>query len=248
MMSWWVTFEHVSYLLSISRNSRQPPGWLQMAAVCCLPAFGLRYGRAIAGRKGDRQLIGTTATMQTNGFAILISLCISLILSDAFSPCSGAPSTRASVRRKKSNLSLFRELVGDDEEDLRAAISTIVKQDGLEKFLQSDKRLCVIKLYAPFCKACKAFGVKFRRLALERGDRINAAGEVVHTGMARFGEIEYSSNIKLCKYLNVKKFPTVLIYRGGRDDDQRIGEIDCRNISIEKLLSEMDQVMETVKQ
>lgn len=186
--------------------------------------------------------------MQNNALIIFICLCVSSlnILADAFSPSSGAPSSIASVRRKRSNLSLFRELISDDEEDLRPAISTIVKQDGMEKFLQADDRLCVIKLYAPFCKACKAFGVKFRRLALERGDRINAAGEVVHTGSARFGEIEYSSNIKLCKYLNVKKFPTVLIYHGG-SDEQRVGEIDCRNISIEKLLSEMDQVMEAVK-
>ena len=180
--------------------------------------------------------------MKTNVLLILISL--HLHLSIFLSAEAFAPSTH--TRRIATVLPLFRELISNDDEDLRADVSTIVKQDGLEDFLKSDDRLCVIKLYAPFCKACKAFGVKFRKLALERGDRLNAAGEVVHPGIARFGEIEYSSNIKLCKYLNVKKFPTVLVYRGG-ENKEKVGEIDCRNISIENLVSEMDQVMETTK-
>lgn len=102
------------------------------------------------------------------------------------------------------------------------------------------------RLFAPYCKACKAFGVKFRKLALEKGDKINAAGVVVHHGIARFGEIEYSSNIKLCKHLKVKKFPTVLIYRGGKEGEL-IGEIDCKNISIENLVSATDQLTGTVE-
>lgn len=181
----------------------------------------------------------------------------------------------SSTRRKgtpSSALYLFREFLSDDEEDLRAKIAIIEKKDGLDEFLKRDDRLCVVKwvcfvwvstaahafsfvlwscyrcfrLYAPFCKACKAFGIKFRKLAMERGDRINAAGEIVYPGEARFGEIEFSSNTRLCKYLEVKKFPTVLIFRGG-DTEERIGEIDCKGISIERLVSEMDQVMSTSK-
>ena len=77
-------------------------------------------------------------------------------------------------------LHLFRELISDDEEDLRADISVIEKQDGLDEFLNVDDRICVIKrvylvflfvcsvyadvhlmyiicarFYAPFCKACR---------------------------------------------------------------------------------------------
>ena len=40
---------------------------------------------------------------------------------------------------------LFRELISDDQEDLRTDISTIIKQDGLDEFLKVDDRLCVIK-------------------------------------------------------------------------------------------------------
>eukprot|EP00804_Cyclotella_cryptica_P010734 CCRYP_005512-RA/>CCRYP_005512-RA protein AED:0.02 eAED:0.02 QI:192/1/1/1/0.5/0.33/3/1284/188 len=177
-------------------------------------------------------------------FIFLYSVARTILCSEAFTPWNVRGTL--SLRMKASRLPVFRELITDDQEDLRADISVIIKQDGLNRFLQADHRLCVIKLYAPYCKACKAFGVKFRKLALEKGDRINAAGDVVHPGIARFGEIEYSSNIKLCKHLDVKKFPTVLIYRGGKESEL-IGEIDCKNISIENLVSEMDNVAETVE-
>ena len=49
---------------------------------------------------------------------------------------------------RKSNshsFNLFRELISDREEDLRADIQVIKKQDGLDSFLEVDDRLCVIK-------------------------------------------------------------------------------------------------------
>lgn len=67
-------------------------------------------------------------------------------------------------------------------------------------------------------------------------------GDVIHPGDVRFGEIEYSSNIKLCKSLAVKKFPTVLIYRGG-DDGEQISEIFCKNNAMEDIVSQLDQLI-----
>jgi hypothetical protein len=102
----------------------------------------------------------------------------------------------------------------------------------------------IIRFYAPFCKACKAFGIKFRKLAAERGDRTNAIGDVIRRGDARFGEIEYSSNVRLCKNLSIKMFPAVIIYRGG-ERAERLSEIACKLISIEDIISEMDQLVST---
>jgi hypothetical protein len=99
-----------------------------------------------------------------------------------------------------------------------------------------------IRLYAPFCKACKAFGIKFRKLASEKGDRVNAAREIIRPGTARFGEIEFSSNVKLCKSLGIKKFPSVLIYRGGKDGGEKLTEIECKQkTAIEDIIAEMEQ-------
>ena len=55
---------------------------------------------------------------------------------------------QATTTQRKSNVyprSLFRELIMDDEEDLRADITVIKKTDGLDNFLKEDDRLCVIK-------------------------------------------------------------------------------------------------------
>ena len=86
--------------------------------------------------------------------------------------------TRSKPRNASHLQMIFRELVSNDEIDLRVNITSIQKKDGLEKFLHEDDRLCVIKFYAPFCKACKAFGKKFRKLAIERGDAINSIGSL----------------------------------------------------------------------
>ncbi len=48
-------------------------------------------------------------------------------------------------RRYTSQLPLFRELISNDEEDLRADIAVIREQVGLDEFLKVDDRLCVIK-------------------------------------------------------------------------------------------------------
>mmetsp|Transcript_40924 Transcript_40924/g.85978 ORF Transcript_40924/g.85978 Transcript_40924/m.85978 type:complete len:223 (-) Transcript_40924:1092-1760(-) len=151
-------------------------------------------------------------------------------------------------------LTVFRELVLDDEEDLRTDIAVIKKADGLDNFLNQDDRLCVIKFFAPYCKACRAFGVKFRKLAIEKGDRLNSAGEAVHFGDARFGEIDYASNVKLCKDLGVKKFPTVLIFQGGDSGNDAgsdsvnlsarlLSEIVCKQTAIDNIVGEMDRLM-----
>mmetsp|Transcript_12354 Transcript_12354/g.19983 ORF Transcript_12354/g.19983 Transcript_12354/m.19983 type:complete len:207 (-) Transcript_12354:517-1137(-) len=153
---------------------------------------------------------------------------------------------QATTTQRKSNVyprSLFRELIMDDEEDLRADITVIKKTDGLDNFLKEDDRLCVIKLYAPYCKACRAFRIKFRKLAMEKGDLINTAGKAVRSGDARFGEIDYASNVKVCKNLGVKKFPTVLIFRGGGDNIEKLSEIVCKQTAIEDIVAEIDQLM-----
>lgn len=90
--------------------------------------------------------------------------------------------------------------------------------------------------------------MKFRKLAMEKGDRINTAGEAVRSGDARFGEMDYASNVKLCKNLGVKKFPTVLIFRGGGDSseepsERKLSEIICKQNAIKEIVAEIDQLM-----
>ena len=145
--------------------------------------------------------------------------------------------TTSKRRNTSSNLQIFREFVSNEEDDLRVDIASIQRKDGFDKFLQEDDRLVVIKLYAPFCRACKSFNLKFRKLAIDRGDATNSIGEIARHGDARFGEIDYGSNTKLVKELGIKKFPTVVIYRGS----EMLSEITCKHDAIENITAQMDK-------
>jgi len=150
-----------------------------------------------------------------------------------------------------TQLYFFHDLILDDDEDLRTDIVTIDEQSGLDIFLKQDERLCVIKFYAPFCKACNIFRSKFRKLAFDRGDRLNTAGNVVRDGDVRFAEVEYSSNVKLCKSLSIKTFPSVLIFRGGDDTTCSISggnrlplsEIVCKQTAFDDIIAEINHLI-----
>ncbi len=109
----------------------------------------------------------------------------------------------------------------------------------------SSSTLAIFRFYAPFCKACRSFGIKFRKLASLRGDRTNAAGTVVKRGDFRFGEVEYSGNVRLCKELSIRTFPAVLIYHraggGGMVGVERSREVIC-GPAIEGVISDIDRL------
>ena len=81
----------------------------------------------------------------------LLVATIACIKCHAFAPSSHHHSAQIHVCNKavrKGNhhpRHLFRELITEDEEDLRADIAVIKKQDGLDDFLKVDDRLCVVK-------------------------------------------------------------------------------------------------------
>ena len=67
-------------------------------------------------------------------------------------------------RRYTSQRPLFRELISNDEEDLRADIAVIREQVGLDEFLKVDDRLCVIKWVLPHI--LKIFPFKSSRMMI----------------------------------------------------------------------------------
>merc|ERR1711957_267439 len=79
--------------------------------------------------------------------------------------------------------------------------------------IKDDERLCVVKFYADWCKSCHKFGVKYKKLALTHGDKIDRKGKI-NCGQVNFAEIEFGENRELCRSLGIKKLPYVLIYKG----------------------------------
>lgn len=106
----------------------------------------------------------------------------------------------------------------------RPDIAVLRSREDYIEFLERDERLCVIKFYANWCKSCQRFGVKFRHLALEQGDRLDRKGAVVRAGDVRFAEVEFSAAAALCRSLNIKKLPTVHMHRRG----EQVADMVCK--------------------
>ena len=94
------------------------------------------------------------------------------------------------MNNKKSSLFGKATTTSEADDEDQARRPNIVKINSHEqyvKFLEEDDRVCVIKFYATWCKSCQRFGLKFRHLAFEEGDRISG-DNVYHSGNARFAE------------------------------------------------------------
>ena len=107
----------------------------------------------------------TTVVMQFNSYLrphafvaavrIVIMMACTLSMCLSFSPPpqpqlvmmvhTTLPSNAIQPRRNITPLSLFREFISDDDEDLRADIAAIREQAGFDEFLKLDERICVIK-------------------------------------------------------------------------------------------------------
>mmetsp|Transcript_6409 Transcript_6409/g.15963 ORF Transcript_6409/g.15963 Transcript_6409/m.15963 type:complete len:278 (-) Transcript_6409:146-979(-) len=145
------------------------------------------------------------------------------------------------VQRTKIGLSA-KAADNDQEDRSRPNIIVIKSHDDYVKFLEEDDRLCVIKFYASWCKSCQKFGIKYRHLAFDDGDRIvGIEGTTVHSGEVRFAEVEYSANAKLCKALKVKKLPTVHMHRKGSG---KIADMTCKPSLFHLVTDEVHRLME----
>ena len=136
-----------------------------------------------------------------------ILLLIIVIIASLSSLCSAfqcAPSAfpSAGIRREDSGIMFGKVTYNEDERHhSRPNIVVINTHEQYIKFLEEDDRICVIKFFASWCKSCQRFGLSYRALAFEEGDRIDADGNVIHLGNARFAEVEYTAAAKLCKSL-----------------------------------------------
>ena len=64
-------------------------------------------------------------------------------------------------------------------------------------------RLCVVKVYAPWCKTCVAIGPKYLRAAKANQEMID------------FYEVDFAQCKPLCKHMGVESLPTGMIFKDG---------------------------------
>ena len=106
--------------------------------------------------------------------------------------------------------------------ETRSTIFKIQHPEDLLDFISDDDRLCVIKVYASWCLACKKFDLRYRKLASKYSDKYttNTKGttpaEIKQQGKIRFAELQYDNpqNEDLCdSVLGTTSFPYILIYK-----------------------------------
>lgn len=120
-------------------------------------------------------------------------------------------------------------------------IFKIQQPQDLLDFVIEDERLSIIKVYASWCKTCKVFDVRYRKLANQMGD--------LSTGNVRFAEMQYDNpaNEEMCKLLNATQLPYILIYKGSRG---KVADFQCGPAkfqmlidTVRGLLSESNDIM-----
>lgn len=140
----------------------------------------------------------------------------------------------------------FDDQLDNDIEDfqkrrLHPDITFIHNNDDFFEFLAKDERICVVKFYASWCKTCKKFDFRFKKLALKEADKLNKNGKLVEGGRVRFAEIELQENLRLCHTLGIKKLPFIHYYKAG------VGKIDgykCTPKEFNKVIEDVNRFID----
>jgi len=116
-------------------------------------------------------------------------------------------------------------------------IFKIQQPQDLLSFVVADERLSIVKVYASWCKTCKVFDIRYRKLASQLG-----GGDVVQPGPVRFAEMQYDTpaNEEMCKLLNATKLPYILIYRGSQG---KVADFQCTPAKFQVLVDTVNDLL-----
>mmetsp|Transcript_38292 Transcript_38292/g.83216 ORF Transcript_38292/g.83216 Transcript_38292/m.83216 type:complete len:243 (+) Transcript_38292:125-853(+) len=174
-------------------------------------------------------------------FSLVICLVLFLPLADAFvtrrdgrvsvrktneatPPCSGGI---AGANSRSTSLSMTGQ-PPPDMSRLQYDVTYIQGPQDFLDFLARDDRLCIVFVRANWCQICKAFSVKWRKMANLYGDKYDpSTGQLVIPGYVRFAEIEFTEQEDLCRRLKASRLPHVLIYRGQAGMAGKIVQYQC---------------------
>jgi len=124
----------------------------------------------------------------------------------------------------------------------RGRMFSIQQPQDLLDFVIEDERLSVVKVYASWCKTCKVFDVRYRKLASQFGDEIDSesGSEITKIGRVRFAEMQYDNpnNEEMCKLLNATKLPYILMYKGSKG---KVADFQCGPAKFQMLIDAVNE-------
>lgn len=110
----------------------------------------------------------------------------------------------------------------------------------------------IVKVYANWCRTCKAFDTRYRKLASQLGDKYNDTksgkeADIILRGKAKFAEMEYAdSNAKLLAALlgtDKISLPYILVYQGS---DGLVKSFQCAPKNINTLVETVNEQTDNV--
>eukprot|EP00984_Skeletonema_dohrnii_P010550 scaffold4110_cov77-Skeletonema_dohrnii-CCMP3373.AAC.15 len=121
-------------------------------------------------------------------------------------------------------------------QNTQTKIFKIQQPQDLLSFVVADERLSIVKVYASWCKTCKVFDIRYRKLASQLG------GGDVQPGPVRFAEMQYDTpaNEEMCKLLNATKLPYILIYRGSQG---KVADFQCTPAKFQVLVDTVNDLL-----
>lgn len=132
-------------------------------------------------------------------------------------------------------------------EQRRGLVFSIQQPQDLLDFVVEDERLSVVKVYASWCKTCKVFDMRYRKLASQLGDKYDDAGpgpgdsaKITREGRVRFAEMMYDDpmNEEMCKLLNATKLPYILMYKGSKG---KVKDFQCSPSKFQMLIDAVNE-------
>eukprot|EP00579_Thalassiosira_antarctica_P032941 CAMPEP_0202000412 /NCGR_PEP_ID=MMETSP0905-20130828/6765_1 /ASSEMBLY_ACC=CAM_ASM_000554 /TAXON_ID=420261 /ORGANISM="Thalassiosira antarctica, Strain CCMP982" /LENGTH=981 /DNA_ID=CAMNT_0048556881 /DNA_START=139 /DNA_END=3084 /DNA_ORIENTATION=- len=129
----------------------------------------------------------------------------------------------------------------------RGKIFSIQQPQDLLDFVIEDERLSVVKVYASWCKTCKVFDVRYRKLASQFGDKYDSktGTEITQMGRVRFAEMQFDNpnNEEMCKVLNATKLPYIFLYKGSKG---KMKEFQCSPTKFKMLTDAVNEYADPV--
>lgn len=179
--------------------------------VTCVVACALPEADAFITHKGDR-----------------VSLRQPYPFQDTTTTCSAQPTIVTSGQSTTTALAMSDQQLPPDMSRLQYDITFLQGPQDFLDFLSRDDRLCIVFVRANWCQICKAFSVKWRKMANTYGDKYDpATGQLVIPGLIRFAEIEFTEHEDLCRRLKASRMPHVLFYQGQAGMAGKIVQYQC---------------------